>query len=267
MKANLFKILLILSFLFFFSSLVLGADFFDDFGLRPLGMGGAFTAVSGDLAAIFYNPAGLTESGTQFLSSVYDLNKYQFAQKEGWTAGYGSLAYGQYLVREKNDNLTRCYLYSLAFPLGDLGQAGITYKKIDFVSWGKIGWVWNFGFKKALLENWSWGVVFKNIFKDKLELPMTIRTGLAYYWDKNNLLAGDLEVPVSELKNLKSYRMFYGWESKSSENITYRLGWSQAGFSAGASLVFLPVVLEYLLVKSPGKSETIQSFGIKLVSS
>lgn len=41
--------------------------FLSDRGVRPLGRGGAFVAGADDLQSIWYNPAGLTEAGTQIL--------------------------------------------------------------------------------------------------------------------------------------------------------------------------------------------------------
>ena len=44
-----------------------GGLFLTDRGVRPLGRGGAFVAGADDLQSIWYNPAGLTEAGTQIL--------------------------------------------------------------------------------------------------------------------------------------------------------------------------------------------------------
>lgn len=41
--------------------------YFADRGVRPLGRGGAFVAGADDLGAIFYNPAGLVDAGSQVL--------------------------------------------------------------------------------------------------------------------------------------------------------------------------------------------------------
>jgi long-chain fatty acid transport protein len=41
--------------------------YFSERGVRPLARGGAFTAGADDLGAIWYNPAGVFDSGTQFL--------------------------------------------------------------------------------------------------------------------------------------------------------------------------------------------------------
>ncbi|MCS6902452.1 MAG: outer membrane protein transport protein [Polyangiaceae bacterium] len=41
--------------------------YFSDRGVRPMARGGAFVAGADDLGAIYYNPAGLVDAGTQFL--------------------------------------------------------------------------------------------------------------------------------------------------------------------------------------------------------
>ena len=44
--------------------------YFSDRGVRPLARGGAFTAGADDLGAIYYNPAGIAEAGTQILADM-----------------------------------------------------------------------------------------------------------------------------------------------------------------------------------------------------
>jgi hypothetical protein len=68
-KLSLFKniVVLTLSFICFisFAVCVSGAEYSNNYrGIRPLGMGGAFTAVSDDENALFYNPAGLSKIST-----------------------------------------------------------------------------------------------------------------------------------------------------------------------------------------------------------
>lgn len=48
--------------------------YFSQRGVRPLGRGGAFVARADDLGAIWYNPAGVFESGNQFLIDASILN-------------------------------------------------------------------------------------------------------------------------------------------------------------------------------------------------
>src|SRR5450432_497570 len=45
-----------------------GGLYFSDRGVRPLARGGAFVAGGDDLGAMWYNPAGIAEAGTSFLS-------------------------------------------------------------------------------------------------------------------------------------------------------------------------------------------------------
>ena len=48
--------------------------YFSERGVRPLGRGGAFTAGADDLGAIWYNPAGVYDAGSQLLLDVSWLN-------------------------------------------------------------------------------------------------------------------------------------------------------------------------------------------------
>lgn len=70
---------------------------FTPFGTKPMGMGGAFTAVADDLSSVFWNPAGLTQTGyfdldlsfsgggenTKNLTNLYKI--YQAIQQEDYT--------------------------------------------------------------------------------------------------------------------------------------------------------------------------------------
>lgn len=51
-----------------------GGLFFSERGVRPLARGGAFTAGADDLGAIYYNPAGLADAGTQILVDMSWVN-------------------------------------------------------------------------------------------------------------------------------------------------------------------------------------------------
>jgi len=48
--------------------------YFSERGVRPLARGGAFTAGADDLGAIYYNPAGLADAGTQILADMSWVN-------------------------------------------------------------------------------------------------------------------------------------------------------------------------------------------------
>ncbi|MFH0948096.1 MAG: LysM peptidoglycan-binding domain-containing protein [Elusimicrobiota bacterium] len=78
---------------------------FDDFspGVRSAALGGAFTAISDDANAVFYNPAGL-----------YRVNKNEFL------ASYGRLYFGL----DDNSNITDSII-SYVNPFGKYGTAGI----------------------------------------------------------------------------------------------------------------------------------------------
>lgn len=87
MKKSIFFVSLIISFL---SSLMAFADDYPYIykGFRPMGMGGAFVAVSDDANALFYNPAGLSdvkEKKASILSIEVELSRNGFqAFKDGF---------------------------------------------------------------------------------------------------------------------------------------------------------------------------------------
>ena len=67
------KILLVVLFMILTSALCSGAEYpYIYKGMRPMGMGGAFVAVSNDANALFYNPAGLADIKT-IRASIFPL--------------------------------------------------------------------------------------------------------------------------------------------------------------------------------------------------
>lgn len=99
-----FKVLILLFSIFYsLFSVVYGA--FDEFspGVRPAALGGAFTAISDDANAVFYNPAGL-----------YRVEKNEFL------ASYGRLYFGL----DDDSNIANSVI-SYVNPLGKYGTAGL----------------------------------------------------------------------------------------------------------------------------------------------
>ncbi|MGA2090264.1 MAG: conjugal transfer protein TraF [Endomicrobiales bacterium] len=123
-------------------------------GIRPLGMGGAFVAISDDQNAIFYNPAGLTQrQGSEFIAfelpisiSQDVLNFYDFYNdNQNTLQNFSNLSQNQQvsLLNEINDKITTykpeirfgfpntCYLsgnQAITWGIGVFDQAQIGFQ-------------------------------------------------------------------------------------------------------------------------------------------
>ncbi|MFH1390597.1 MAG: hypothetical protein ABIH56_07770, partial [Candidatus Margulisiibacteriota bacterium] len=97
-------------------------------GARPLAMGNAFTAQPGDLSAIFFNPAGLSQLilpeamtlyGQSFGSTAYQAAAVAYPTNIG-TVGLGYLSFGSGDIQgyDQNGALTSSFnTYSYGFNL------------------------------------------------------------------------------------------------------------------------------------------------------
>jgi hypothetical protein len=94
-------------------------------GARPLGMGGAFTAVANDANAALFNPAGLAQSTQPEISFM---SARLFTGLEGVDLGMNYLSYVQPLRQEKD---------SLAVTWASLSSAGLYREDTACISYGR----------------------------------------------------------------------------------------------------------------------------------
>ena len=110
------------------------------FGARPMGMGGAYTALSNDINAMFWNPAGMTfiqgSQVTAMYTKQFGLIPYGFAayggQFYGNYAGLGFITSGNDVLRET----TFLGSYAIKFFIPYIGTtrlgANVRYRRSSF---------------------------------------------------------------------------------------------------------------------------------------
>ncbi|HHM23673.1 MAG TPA: hypothetical protein ENJ23_01370, partial [Bacteroidetes bacterium] len=100
------------------------------YGARPMGMGGAFTALSDDAHAIFWNPAGLAGLSRSELTLMHTkqlgLIPYTMLAYAGrlgtWGAGLGVLSSGNDVLRETT--ILFSFARSVRLPLLGMSALG-----------------------------------------------------------------------------------------------------------------------------------------------
>lgn len=156
-------------------------------GARPMGMGGAFIAVSDDINAVYWNPAGLSQLERSEATFNYNPDRW-------WYKG--------------DEHYMSTYPYFIAFG-SKISHYGIALTYVEVAKWAETKWsgkYWiyvacgfnvskklSFGFKIGYreVENPSFEF-FKSPFKDKLSsVPMIFGIGVLYKW-KDNLNLGVL---------------------------------------------------------------------------
>ncbi len=217
-----------------------GADFLEiGVGSRPLGMGEAFTAITGDINSIYYNPAGLGTVRYPVLSlmhqelildsrfdnlsvaiPVYDgflglsnslfwVPPFDRIDIEGNTSG---------TVKYYNASGTAAYGISLGFMEVGLGIKYV-YQKIDTLSIhsaaadiGVLKRMYMYSPFDAPTRNFSVGLLLQNFGTRALDspLPRTIRLGAAYSPTKWLTLSADMIESAITASDL--YDFTYGFE-------------------------------------------------------
>ncbi len=147
-------------------------------GGRPLGMGGAFSAVANDITAAYYNPAGLAHLNYPQISLMHaehfgDLVNYDYGSV---AIPYGNdLSFGVTAVRLGVDGIpdTRKALYDAnGDGIVDINQGDrLDYSKISEFS--NQDWVFYLTFAKRQTDKFYWGANIKIIRRDIAEFGAT----------------------------------------------------------------------------------------------
>lgn len=182
-----------------------------DVGARAIGMAGAYTALSNDPLAMFYNPAGLSDlnSAPSFnvMYSSLDFNRYQttlfYGQKlsEHFAIGGGinTFGSGSFMMRDIRNNAIReissnDYSFSLGASYNiEFAALGASVKYLSNslygVSGNLSGYSVDIGSKFNVMDMFTFGLAIQNLFnhsqysdgiKEESKIPYTIRTGIAF---------------------------------------------------------------------------------------
>lgn len=239
-------------------------------GARPLAMGRAFTAVSDDIDALYWNPAGL---------STYRSNQVTFQHSPLQLGGaHQYLAYSQPLYAAGNigvgvvnmtsgdvdrvdsnnvqigtfDSRETGYLLSYAYRLKEKLGLGATLKMAEHMLDGTTER--GFGADVGALYKWNERVQFGGVLRNALapsykyntdseKFPTIMRLGGAMnFLDKHLLTSLDLEKAIG---NDQGVRWHLGVEGYAIKNIALRLGIDQTEYTGGVGLRWKNMQLDY----------------------
>ncbi len=238
-----------------------GADFLEiGVGSRALGMGEAFTAMVGDVSAVYYNPAGLGTLRYPVLSlmhqelildSRFENISAAFPVYDGFLAVSHSLFWVPPFdridiegnttgtVQFYNSNGTVAYGISLGFMEVGAGLKYI-YQKIDTlaihsaaVDIGILKRLYMYSPFNAPTRNFSVGFVLQNFGTKALEspLPRTIRFGTSY--SPTKWLAFNMDMIESAITPSDLYDFTYGFEESFRVNVGLEANYNELMFLRG----------------------------------
>lgn len=246
-------------------------------GARAAGMGNAFTAISGDLSSIYWNPAGLSTIKSPGISMTYDMmfvdTSYQYILM-GFPVGPGTfgfdlayLRYGSFELRDQNGqilsgttnpyNIGAIAAYGMKFTPEFSAGAAVKYVNQQVSSSSLTGFAFDFG---AVMEAGflSAGVSAQNIGSaGDFAVPLDIRAGLAAKIDAGEKNRVIISVDASYL--LKgSVTINTGAEYAYSDMLFARAGYAikaenstlkgLSGLSGGLGIKLNQVAFDYSIV-------------------
>ncbi len=242
---------------------------------RAMGMGSAFAAVSCDLAAAYYNPAGIASlegSKVSFMTAMLSNSRSMQWLSYGMPLGNGALAFSAlsagvsdipgatlsagipYLTGDSFDSSDMSLAVTYAKKY-DKASAGMNLKylssSIDNNSAAGFGFDAGVNFKPA--EKLSVGVVLQDIASSrkwdtandtKENIPTVAKLGAAYA-----VLDGDmtLAVDISKISDEDDNQINAGAEYKLSGNLAARVGVDDGNFAAGFGIGMGALSLNYAL--------------------
>ncbi len=263
-----------------------GGEYLATFGTsaRPLGMGGAFTGLADDTAAMYFNPAGLSYVNVREFSTFYapifpgeSISFFSFAYAQPiW--GYGraginwiNLSSGDYIGRDawgyetgvSYSESINTFLLSYGSPKYKnvlTGGANLKFllHSIDGLSKSYFAFGLDIGGMYKPYKFLSAGLFIQNIIPPKMNLsttseyfPINFRLGVAGHLLKNKLnITGDLMIVEPFAmddagKGSAQFRYFFGAEYNVLKFISVRAGFNYKEITAGFGLNYWGFLFDY----------------------
>jgi len=226
-------------------------------GARPLGMAGAYVALSDNVWAPFFNPAGLRLMNWREIAVFYSPQpfglkelahgSFSYIEPTGIGAfGFSARIYGFELYREATATVSYANAYKNILFYG----ANINYHHLTITNYGSDGTVGiDIGVLAYLTDDLRWGFCAVNvnvptIGQAKEKLPQIYTTGLSF--NPLNELVMNLDVQ-KDVKYTASVR--FGVEYEIFDMLALRTGVANnpSRFSAGIGVRYLIFEFDYAL--------------------
>ncbi len=210
----------------------------DGIGIRPLAMGGAFTAIADDINAVYYNPAGLYDLIFGYSQGNLDVNNDASDGSLYSMLNLGSLGYANWQRKGTGGEKVNVLALGFGFRGGHGFSWGVNYKSIDFdtgTDSSKYNWSADAGLIVRITPQLTLGIMAQDFAKDKkITSPSTGRFGIAYRpFDRWLLLAADAESGRTGREGLLTH---LGAEMSFIQGLNLRVGSDKGKFTAGAGI-------------------------------
>jgi hypothetical protein len=268
-----------------------GAFMKNGFGARAAAMGNAFSAVSDDASALFWNPAGLVDINKIEIMGMYsnlfqDVNDIYYGNfaltipTNSGVIGFGvvllevsDIPYVSDLSGPNGDSFSDkelALLFSFSKRIFDELNAGITLKYLNhsIADYSAGGFGLDLGFQFYLAKSLSLGIMLQDLLGARMKLnntediyPLKLKIGLAYRIIANLLL-------LSEMRYIddSSVTFKFGGEYSLFKDILFvRGGYNTLleSWSAGLGISYWEIKIDYSY-NSHNELGGINKFGISV---
>lgn len=231
-----------------------------DVGARPVALGGAFTSLSDNSLAIFYNPAGLGQVKYREFSAFYspapfgltDLSTAAISYSEPLSFGTIGAAYKTYgfeLYRENNFILSYGNSYKKKIFYGaNLNLYNLNIQNYDNATAFGV----DIGAMAYIAKFLQWGFFGKNITGTKIgisneKIAQVYRTGFTFQHEDKVRVIGEIE---KDVKYPISVRGGLEYSVIDFLDLRFGVGSQPAIFSAGVGINYNLFSFDYAFTKS-----------------
>lgn len=229
--------------------------------------GGIGVALADDPATVFYNPAGLAETGIGFTWQNGDLNGLTCNNDELKVLTLGPLAYANWFYQTRDGLRQGTDAYAFGYRGTDSIDWGVTFKKVwqapTATTTGQDGWAADLGIRARLTTQLILGVSAYNLVKQGPLGDQAGRIGLAWRDDKNNYALGWDGQWQSNGNKISNY---VGGELLVAEGLIGRVGWADGTWTLGGGLRLPLIDIDYAFNKSDQGSSHLVSVGVEFWS-
>lgn len=220
---------------------------------RTIGLAGAFTAVSDDVAGLQFNPAGMAQLTTRQGGASIEVNDgedyFNISYIEPVESGKfgGGLMYTTASVAGRDDDVYQ-FTYGQYWAPGLAAGASFRYHTVDVGAASDEQFSFDFGllYQPTTLPEWSFGLTVLDINEPSFSgiglSKRVFNAGAAYRPDEYTTIALDWYDIGSAAKR---GQIRLGAERLLSENIGVRAGFTEDVFGVGVSLRYRYLTLDY----------------------
>ncbi|MBT5953324.1 signal peptide peptidase SppA [bacterium] len=226
---------------------------FQGIGIRPNGMGNAYTGFAEGAGALYFNPAGLASKSTGAVHEDFDLSKDVYSENKSSTFFFSPFGYSSFSQVNRDGSALNISTYGYGKKGSNGVDWGVNYKTIaeSDASGNTIlsGWSADLGLKVNITKFMSFGTMIRDFIKEDLDIPTTFRSGLSFY-TPNKSFVFSTDLVQKRTGNTSDIATHLGLELLLSDGLKLRTGIFGNNYSLGLNLLLPFMNIEYGYISS-----------------